>query len=269
MKHIGIIGTGVMGGAIAEGIRNRFADTEIVLSDQLSDKAAKLADRIGGRFSERASELGSQMKDVEAPIILAVKPQQLADLSSEIGSLCEKSRLISIAAGTSFASLRELFPGADLIRFMPNIAAKIGKSVVAIATERETSRDFVDAAMEIAGTIGLPVPLDEKRFSAFTGLSGSGIAYVLSFIHALSLGGTEMGIPYSKSLDIALQTITGATELLKNQRGNPAEMITQVTSAGGTTIRGVAALEEGAFTATVMSAVREAARKAEDMEKRK
>lgn len=267
MKAIGIIGTGVMGSAIAEGVRRANRDSRILLFDALPEKAEELARRVEGEALPDPGELISRMHNLKGPVVLAVKPRQFASLSETVGALCRESRCISIAAGTGINTLQELFPGAHVIRFMPNVAARIGESVVAIAAADGCPEEFLEDAKRVAESIGLPVPLDENLFSAFTGLSGSGIAYVFSFIHALSLGGTEMGIPYASSLEIALKTITGAVGLLQQDKGNPAELVTRVTSAGGTTIRGIAALEEGAFTATVMSAVREAARKAELMEK--
>ncbi|MCK5673060.1 MAG: pyrroline-5-carboxylate reductase, partial [Spirochaetales bacterium] len=134
------------------------------------------------------------------------------------------------------------------------------------------SEEFVKEAVNIAESFGKAIVLSESQMSAFTGLSGSGIAYVLLFIHGLALGGTEQGIPYDQSLRIAIQTVNGATAILSKDSNkgepeeNPVSLLTKVTSAGGTTIAGVRALEEGKLTATVMEAVKKASNRATELE---
>lgn len=267
MNTIGIIGTGVMGSAIAQGARSVYPDTVIYLYDLYRPAAEALAHEVGGTITDSAPGLLEKVKKEHGTVILAVKPQQLSGLSRELEGKTEGSRLVSIAAGCTIETLNGLFPGSSVIRFMPNIAAKIGKSVVAVASPPGTDSAFLNEAEHIARAIGEAVHLDESLISAFTGLSGSGIAYVFSFIHALALGGTENGIPYPKALTIALETVRGAVELVSSESGHPAEMITKVTSAGGTTIKGIAALERGGFTHTVMDAVRCTTEKALQMEK--
>jgi pyrroline-5-carboxylate reductase len=267
MKCIGIIGTGVMGNAIARGVFESDPETRIHLFDIVTPSAEELSRKVKGQVHNSARELIKMVKASDGIVILAVKPQQLTSLARSVEGSTDKVKCISIAAGCSIRALTALFPGTNMIRFMPNVAAKIGKSVVAVSAADAAGEGFIQEAKAVAQAIGHPVLLDESLLSAFTGLSGSGIAYVFSFIHAMALGGTENGIAYAKSLSIVLDTVLGAVELIKEDAGNPAEMITRVTSAGGTTIKGVAALERGAFTATVMNAVREAAEKAYVMEK--
>jgi len=269
MHTIGIIGTGVMGTAIATGVHAAHPSTGIVLFDINRKTGQALAEEIGGTFAQSPKDVIQTVKQESGTMVLAVKPQHLEGLAREIGKDCEGLRLISIAAGRSIQTIEHLFPGSSVIRFMPNIAAKIGKSIVAVAALEGTDPDFLEEAQTIAGSLGEAVLLDESLISAFTGLSGSGIAYVFSFIHALALGGTENGIPYPKALTIAVETLLGAAELVKETGANPAELITRVTSAGGTTIKGIAALEKGAFTSLIMDAVRCATEKAETMEKGK
>ncbi|MCF6335465.1 MAG: pyrroline-5-carboxylate reductase, partial [Spirochaetales bacterium] len=174
----------------------------------------------------------------------------------------------SIAAGKTIKYFEEKTGSTNIIRFMPNIAATVGKSIVAVAYGEKSDQEFRHEAMVIADSIGKALPLAESQMSAFTGLSGSGIAYVFSFIHALALGGTEQGIPYNESLEIAIQTVNGATALLSSgmKKENPIELLTRVISAGGTTIAGVKALENGKLTSTVMEAVKKASARARELE---
>ncbi len=256
-----------MGSAIASGVRSVHPDTPLYLFDLSAESSKALSAKVGGIITANPAELVRTVKAENGTVIIAVKPQHLKGLAKSLEESAKEGCFISIAAGCSIESLKTLFAGASIIRFMPNVAAKIGKSVVAVAAPPGTDPGFQEEAVAIANAIGEAVLLDESLISAFIGLSGSGIAYVFSFIHALALGGTENGIPYPEALTIALETVRGAVELLSSEKVNPAEMITRVTSAGGTTIKGIAALERGAFTHTVMDAVRCAGEKAKTMEK--
>jgi len=138
---------------------------------------------------------------------------------------------------------------------------------VAVSFGEEADAGFKKDALEIARAVGVPFEIPEKQMAAFTGLSGSGIAYVFSFIHALAMGGVNAGIKYDDSLAIAIATVEGAVAVMKSADTHPAELVSRVASPGGTTIEGIRALEQAGFNAAVMEAVSAAARKAALMEK--
>jgi pyrroline-5-carboxylate reductase len=101
--------------------------------------------------------------------------------------------------------------------------------------------------------------------AAMTGVSGSGLAFVFSFVHAMALGGVAAGFDYPTALSVAIAGLEGAASLLKDG-AHPLELASRVISPAGTTIQGVRALERGGFTAAVMEAVESAARKATELE---
>ncbi len=267
---IGIIGVGNMGAAIAEGLKKSFPDIVIGIMDTNREKAEQVAKTVSGKIFK--SDNYKDFCSYSDIIILAVKPQYLDGLLEKLSKYTNNKNIISIAAGKTIKYFEERSGSKNIIRFMPNIAATVGEAIVAVSYGENTSEEFIKEAVLIAESMGKAIVLSETQMSAFTGLSGSGIAYVLSFIHALALGGTEQGIPYNQSLSIAIQTVKGASAILtKNlQSGgeieNPINLLTKVTSAGGTTIAGIRALEEGGLTATVMDAVDMASRRASDLE---
>lgn len=267
---IGIIGVGNMGAAIAEGMKKSFPDLVMGIMDTDSKKAENVGNTISGKvFSADSYEEFCSYSDI---IILAVKPQYLDTLLDKLSKFTINKKIISIAAGKSIAYFEEKTGSSNIIRFMPNIAATVSSSITAVSSGANISEEFLKEAVNIAESIGKAIILSESQMSAFTGLSGSGIAYVLLFIHALALGGTEQGIPYDQSLKIAIQTVNGATAILtKNitsggSAENPISLLTKVTSAGGTTIKGVKALEEGRLTSTVMDAVKKSRDRADELE---
>ena len=264
--NIGIIGAGNMGSAIAKGYQKKFPESSIGLLDTDSRKAEEVSASVNGKtFRQNGYREFCIFSDV---IILAVKPQYLNNLFTDLSEFTKDKKIISIAAGKTIEYFEKKSGSSNIIRFMPNIAATEGESITAVAFGEKSDKDFRKEAIAIAESFGMALPVNESQMSAFTGLSGSGIAYVFAFIHALSLGGTEQGIPYSESLKIAIQTVNGATALLNSgaKQENPVELLTRVISAGGTTIAGVKALEKGRLTSTVMEAVKKASLRARELE---
>jgi pyrroline-5-carboxylate reductase len=263
MERIGILGAGNMGAALAAGLNENCPELRLSFFDTDREKAQQTASSYGADTAGSAAELVEQSDRV----IIAVKPQHLGQLFDDLAGAPAEKHYISIVAGIPSSRFREQLSTSQVIRFMPNLAANVGAAAVAVAAPEGVKEDFRRDALTIARALGSPLELPEELLAAFTGLSGSGIAYVFAFIHALALGGTEAGIAYGSSLDIALSTVEGAAKLLRSSGTSPAEYLTRVTSAGGTTIAGVRALEEGGLTPAVMNAVARAKERAEEIEK--
>jgi pyrroline-5-carboxylate reductase len=131
---------------------------------------------------------------------------------------------------------------------------------------KEEMDSFKAQCLQIAGAVGKPIQIPERLMPMMTGLSGSGIAFVFQFLHAMALGGVKTGFGYSAALETALQVVEGAVEVLRKTGEAPSAWITRVASPAGTTIEGLQVLEEGGFTASVMGAVEAASRRAEELE---
>ena len=131
---------------------------------------------------------------------------------------------------------------------------------------KEEMDSFKTQCLQIAGAVGKPIQIPERLMPMMTGLSGSGIAFVFQFVHAMALGGVKTGFGYSAALETALQVVEGAVEVLRKTGETPSAWITRVASPAGTTIEGLQVLEEGGFTASVMGAVEAASRRAEELE---
>jgi pyrroline-5-carboxylate reductase len=168
--------------------------------------------------------------------------------------------LVSMAAGWPIAKIQGLLAGtaahkAALIRIMPNTPALIGKGVIALSASPETPEEKIAKVESILGAAGVVDRLEEKYLDAVTGLSGSGPAFVYMFIEALADGGVRAGLPRDKALRYAAGTVLGSAAMVLETGRHPGELKDMVTSPAGTTIAGVAALENGSFRGTVMNAV--------------
>jgi pyrroline-5-carboxylate reductase len=127
-------------------------------------------------------------------------------------------------------------------------------------------KGFRAEILELAAAAGSALEIPEKLMAMITGLSGSGIAFAFAFIHALAMGGVKTGLGYTQACDVAIQVVEGAAAVLRGTKDTPANLIAKVSSPAGTTIAGIEALEEAAFTAAVMRAVEQATSRAEELE---
>ena len=251
-----------MGSALAAGLRRRHPDVALAVMETDEGRATRAQEELGAK---RITEPGELFAAADI-VVLAIKPQILLEVALQLQPHSDGKKIISILAGTSIDTLENALATDQIVRFMPNIAAVEQKALVGVAYGKAVDPKFVKQAKSIAEGMGSFIVVPEKLLAGVTGLSGSGIAFVFAFMHAMALGGTKAGIAYGDSLKIAIDTIDGALALARSSGTNPVELITKITSPGGTTIEGVAALEQGRFTATVMDAVVAAARRAESLE---
>ena len=261
-KKVSVIGTGNMGGAFAEAL-SKAKDLDLCLYDSYGPCARKIAE---GKENVRVLD---SMEDAGGSdiVIIAVKPQVLPSIYADLAKL-QPGFFISIAAGVTLEKLRKNLGTDKVVRFMPNIAAKVSSAVTAVAFSPALDDGQKALAMEIAQSVGSAFELDENLFAAFIGISGSGIAYMFELMHQMAMGGVKEGIPYQKSLSIVADTMLSAARLQKATGASAADLETMVCSAKGTTIEGVKALADGNFANAVINAVSAAARRSEELEKK-
>ncbi|GAB4223653.1 MAG: pyrroline-5-carboxylate reductase [Spirochaetales bacterium] len=275
MNTIGIIGFGNMGEAFAAGLKVRFPQATFAVVEKLPARSTLAKEKFSALDCTGDWETFFSRVDVA---ILAVKPQDALTLLGEISPHSRGKRFVSIMAGTPISFLRKYLHTPYISRFMPNLAAMYGKAAVGVAFPEEPAgsepgsedpasmESFRKECLEIAEAVGRPIRIPERLMPMMTGLSGSGIAFVFQFLHAMALGGVKTGFPYPAALETALQVVEGAVEVLRNTGESPATWITRVASPAGTTIEGLQVLEEAAFSAAVMAAVEAASRRAEELE---
>ena len=257
-KKVGFIGAGNMGEALIKGLvaANLVRPEEIYASDVRLERLKALDQQYGIQLLADNAELVRQV-DI---VILAVKPQIMAPVIRQIASAVTKKKLlISIAAGVSTTTVRAaLGKEARLIRVMPNTPALVLEGVTAVAKAEGLEPGDLDTAGEIFSAVGRVVVLDEELMDAVTGLSGSGPAYVAVVIESLADGGVKMGLDRITAMTLATQTVLGAARLMIETGMHPGALKDMVSSPGGTSIAGIAALEEGGIRATFIQAVERA-----------
>lgn len=254
-NRIGFIGAGRMATALAKGfLAQNAAKAENMLACDVWPASRDSFTKETGVECLAESLPVIQKSDV---LFLAVKPQVLKEVTPEISRNSDSEQLIvSIAAGVTLSDLgRSLGDHRQLIRVMPNTPCLVGAGAAGMAASESVSaedRQFIRGLME---TVGVCFELPEKQLDAITGLSGSGPAYVFQMIEAMSDGAVMMGLQRDIALQLAAQTILGAAKMSLETGQHPGQLKDGVTSPGGTTIAGIAALERGGFRAAVIDAI--------------
>jgi len=222
-----LIGAGNMGGAMLQGLH--VYDVTVV-----------------EMYKPRADELRSLFTDIKVVdtipnldgyiVILAIKPQSLDDLHVE----GKAKGIISILAGVTLEKLKSKINAQSYVRAMPNMAALVRKSATSLCGDEELK----DEAIEVLSSIGKCFWLkSENELDIATGLAGSAPAWIALVAEALSDGAVNLGLKRDVTYKYVAQLFEGVGEVLQNE--HPAILKDKVTSPNGTTIAGLAKLEEG------------------------
>ena len=202
-------------------------------------------------------------------VVLAVKPQVLPAVLAEIApALRPETLVLSIAAGFPSARIESALGGhRRIVRAMPNTPALVGAGATAISAGAGASEADVASVLNLLRGTGLVVRVDEKLMDGVTGLSGSGPAYGFLAIEALSDAGVREGLPRDVATRLAAQTLLGAAKMVLETGEHPGKLKDMVTSPGGTTIAGVAALEKHGLRAALLAAVEAASQRSRELGK--
>ena len=267
MAKIGFIGGGQMAEALVRGILTaKVAKArEIFISEPQKERRDYLKKAYGVIIVSENKEILAKVETV----ILAVKPQVLAEVLTDIAPAVEERHLIiSIAAGIPLSFLESRLPeGTRVIRVMPNTPALVLEGMSVLSPGASATEKDLDQAQQIFSAIGEALCLPEIYLDAVTGLSGSGPAYVFAFIEGLIDAGVRVGLPRPQAEKLVIQTVLGAARLAKETGKDPYQLKAMVTSPGGTTIAGLKEMEKAGFKGVLFEAVEAATRRSQELAK--
>ena len=251
-QNIAFIGGGIMGEAMIRGLitQNILPADQIYAADPLPERLDDLRARYGIHTS------GSNAEAAEAGhiIVLAVKPQNLAEVMPSIrGHLRRQDLLLSILAGTPIRKLADGVAHAAVVRAMPNTPAQIGQGMTVWTATPEVTETQRAQAQAILGALGVELFVnDEGYLDMATALSGTGPAYIFMFMEALIDAGVHLGFSRRVAEQLVFQTMRGSLEYAAQSGKHVAELRNQVTSPGGTTAAALYHMEKGGLR-TVLS----------------
>lgn len=238
-----------MAAALARGFHRRGGPEAMLFADAGSGRAAALASELGGTAAATLAEL-AESSDA---IVLAVKPAALEQAAAGLGSF--SGPLVSVLGATEVARVESAFPGASVLRTMPNVAVEVGSGVICHAPPGDPASLL--GVLELLGRIATLVELPEEQLDAATAVMGCAPAYLALACEALSEAGTGAGLAPELAARLVGLMAAGTGEMLLTHP--PADLRSAVASPGGSTEAGLEVLDERgvreAFAAAVTASI--------------
>jgi len=264
-ERIGIIGTGAMGGTIAQALFEKGMK-EVYLFDIVHSKTEEIIKKTG--FKEKRGIEDFKDEDL---VIVAVKPRDIEDVLLTLNSsMKDGGCVLSIAAGITIKKIREAMKRNTIhvARAMPNVCAGVMESATALCFEKGFPEALKKLSLKIFSALGRVYEFeDEIYMDVFTSIGGSGPAIVWKFLKGIEDAGVLMGIPRDKALDIGIQVLYGSAKLIREKGGTPDDLIKLVTSPGGTTVEALYHLDKSGFNGILIEALVKAFEKASKLGK--
>jgi pyrroline-5-carboxylate reductase len=256
---------------MAEAILTRLLTSQVYPAHAIlvSDPQSQRQDFLAQTYQVSVTSHNQEILQATEAVLLAIKPQILGTVTAQLTLESQEKYplILSILAGITLNRLETAFPHFPVIRVMPNTPATVGEGMTAIAPGNLIQPSHLILATSIFEAVGEVVQIPESLMDGVTGLSGSGPAFVALMIEALSDGGVASGLPRAIATKLAVQTVLGTATLMKESGLHPGQLKDNVTSPGGTTIAGVAKLEEKGFRSAVIEAVKAAYRRSQTLGK--
>lgn len=252
--HIGFIGFGNMARAMAKGLVNKagFPGERIHACAAHFDKLQANAAEIGAHACESAQDVVAA-SDL---VIVAVKPYQIEGVLTPLRDELAGKAVVSVAAGVLFEDYEAILaPGTHHLSTIPNTPIAVGAGIIACEERHSLTADEFEAFQELFSPIALIEPVPGHLLSVASAVAGCGPAFASLFIEALGDGAVKNGMQRAAAYRLAAQMIKGTGALYLENGDHPGAMKDAVCSPGGTTIKGVAALEANGFRHAVISAV--------------
>ncbi len=263
---VAVLGAGAIGELLAGGMMRAGWDRrELVLAARRPERQKEIELRVGVRTLLDAAEAARGQRVV----VIAVKPGDVRSLIEQIRPVITADQVIlSLAAGVPTQVYEAAFGEVAVVRAMPNTPALFGEAISAYCPGRFAGPDAVASAIDVLGSVGQTIALDESLLDAVTAVSGTGPAYLFLLAEALIEAAIREGIPRHAAERLVKQTARGAGMLLADLDTSPEQLRAQVTSPGGTTAAAVHVLEERGFRALVEDAVQAAAERSRELGRR-
>jgi pyrroline-5-carboxylate reductase len=262
---IAMIGGGQMALALAEGFcrAGLLQASDVTVYDPVPAARDRLAARVPGI---RLAQSSAEATHAARLIVLAVKPQPAAAACREFApSLAADAVIVSIVAGLTLDGLATLTGSRRIIRVMPNTPCLVGRGVSVVCRTADVPAEDQARVLELLAAVGRVHEADEGLMDAVTGLSGSGPGFLALVVEALADGGVKAGLPRQLALALATETLSGTAALIDQTGEHPAQIKDRVSSPGGTTIAGLAVLEQRGVRGALIDAVVTAAARAREL----
>ena len=246
---MGIIGLGNMGAAMAHGLLDNNIET--FLYDRSEEKRDAFKEIEAARVVDSEVEV---VKGADA-IILAVKPYVYEAVIDTIKDEVKDQIIISITSAFDLEKLEKSLPNKKLMMALPNTPAKILNSMTGICPGKNISEEEVKEIRKILSNFGETEIVEEKNIKIYEAVSGCMPAYVYMYIEAAADAAVSYGMKRDMAYRVISQAVAGSAKMVRESGIHPGELKDQVTTPGGTTIKGVKSLEKDGFRSAIINAV--------------
>lgn len=222
----------------------------VLCTDAFFSRAEDLAAELGGEAIASNREL-AQRADL---VVLCHKPDQLDEVAQEIAGAKPGQAIVSILGGVPLAALQAAYPGQPVFRLMPNVAVEVGRGVICLAHDADVDAELAAKVLTLLERVATVVRLDDRLIDAATAAMGVGPAYVALIVEAQVDAIVRLGIPAPVAATLVTETMGGTIELLAARDNDTLAVRRAVTLPGGSTARGLAALDAGGLRTAFQNA---------------
>jgi pyrroline-5-carboxylate reductase len=241
--RVGLIGSGNMARALARGWGE-----PVLCSDSGSGRAEELARELGGRAATNLEV--ARESDL---IVLCHKPYQLRSVAAEIAR--EVRAVASVLAGATFGQLSQAYPGVPVFRLIPNTPVEVRRGVTLYAPASEVDRDVEQSVLELFRRVGTVVTVEDRLLGVAAAVSSLGPAYQALLTEAQVDAAVRLGLKPALASALVVETMAGTAALLQARDYDTLDVRREVTSPGGSTARGLDALERAGVRAAFQAAI--------------
>ena len=262
MYELGFVGAGKLAGSVIRGLmRAKFCGPENIIASEPNEQTrSTLRAETGIHLTAENAEVAENSEI----IFVGVKPGMVAGVLRELAPKIENKPVVSLAGGVRIASMEKV-ADARFMRALTNTPSAICRAATGISRGTRTTDADLDRVKNIFAGIGVVVEVSEPQIDVVTALSGSGPAFVYTIIDALAKSGLNLGFPENLSRDLAIQTVIGAAELMKESKLSAEELVRMVVTPGGTTAAGLAVMEKMKTRESLIAAVEAATKRGREM----
>jgi pyrroline-5-carboxylate reductase len=241
--RVGLIGAGNMSRAMARG----WGDP-VLCSDGGSGRAQALVDELGGTAASNVEV--AEQADL---VVLAHKPYQLADVAGEIGDRAKA--VASVLGGVTLAALRDAYPGKPAFRLMPNTPVEVRQGVICLVAAPDADAELEAQVVTLFERLGTVVRVPESLIEVASAAMGVAPAYLALVAEAQIDAAVRHGLGAPLAGQLVVATMAGTASLLAARSYDTLDVRREVSSPGGSTARGLAALERGGVRAAFSDAM--------------
>jgi pyrroline-5-carboxylate reductase len=264
-KRVAFIGAGSMAEAMISGMvkSGLISPENIIVTNRKNKMRLHELEVKYGIKGITCDEFDIKSVDV---LFLAMKPKDAETALRSIENNLSNQLVLSVLAGITTSFIEERLPAyQSVIRVMPNTSSMIGESATAISPGENVSENQQELAVNLLKCIGEVSVIDEEQMDIFTGIAGSGPAYIYYLVEHIEQAGVKEGLDAKTAREIAVQTILGASKMMMETQESPETLRKNVTSPNGTTAAGLEALEKNGGGNAISKAVEDAAKRSREI----